>query len=62
MVITIYRGDHLVHLEERQTDVIIGRGLSHPTRSLSKIVCRGQEDPIVSKGILRPDFQANTRP
>ncbi len=36
--------------------------LSHPTRSLSTIVCRGQERPKGSKGTLRPDFQANTRP
>jgi hypothetical protein len=34
--------------------------LSHLTRSLSKIVCRGQEGPKSSKGTLRPDFQANT--
>jgi hypothetical protein len=35
---------------------------SHPTRSLSRIVCRGREGPKGSKGTLRPDFQANTRP
>jgi hypothetical protein len=37
-------------------------GLSHPTRSLSRIVFKGQEHPKCSKGTLRPDFQANTRP
>jgi hypothetical protein len=26
-----------------------------------KIACRGQEHPKVSKGALRPDFQASTR-
>jgi hypothetical protein len=35
---------------------------SHPTRSLNKIGSRGQEHPKGSKGILRPDFQANNRP
>jgi hypothetical protein len=35
-------------------------GLTHPTRSLSKIVCRGQEGPKGSKGNLKPDFQAYT--
>jgi hypothetical protein len=35
---------------------------SHPTRSLSRIVCRGQERPKGRKGTLRPDFQASTRP
>jgi hypothetical protein len=37
--------------------ITICRGLSHPTRSLSRIVCRGQEGPKGSKGTLRPDFQ-----
>jgi hypothetical protein len=37
-------------------------GLSHPTRSLSRIVCKGQERPKGRKGTLRPDIQANTRP
>ncbi len=40
----------------------IYRGLSHHTRSLSRIVCRGRERPKGRKGTLRPDFQANTRP
>ncbi len=44
-----------------ETAITIGRGLSHPTRSLSRIVCRGQEHPKGSKGTLRPDFQARTR-
>ncbi len=43
-----------------QTAITICRELSHPTRSLSRIVCRGQEGPKGSKGTLRPDFQANT--
>ncbi len=35
---------------------------SHPTRFLSRIVCRGQEGPKGRKGgTLRPDFQANTK-
>ncbi len=41
--------------------ITICRGLSHPTRSLSRIVCRGLEDPKGSKRTLRPDFQINTR-
>jgi hypothetical protein len=40
----------------------IRRGLSHLTRSFSRIVCKGQEDPKGSKVTLRPDFQANIRP
>jgi hypothetical protein len=48
--------------KRRQTAITIYNGLSHPTRSLSRIVCRGKEPPIGSKGILRPDFQANNRP
>ncbi len=43
-----------------QTAITIGRGLSHSTRSLSRIVCKGQEHPKDSKGTLRPDFQAST--
>jgi hypothetical protein len=35
--------------------------LSHLTRSLSRIVCKGQERPKGSKDTLRPDFHANTR-
>ncbi len=46
----------------RQKAITIYRGLSHPTRSLSRIVCRGQECPKGRKGTLRPDFQAKTRP
>jgi hypothetical protein len=42
--------------------ITIRRGLTHPTRSLSRIVCRGQDCPECSKGTLRPDFQANTIP
>jgi hypothetical protein len=42
--------------------ITIWRGLSHLTRSLSRIVCRGQECPKGIKGTLRPDFQINTRP
>jgi hypothetical protein len=39
--------------------IIICRGLSHPTRSFSRIVCKG---PKGSKDTLRPDYLANTRP
>ncbi len=39
--------------------ITICRGLSHLTRSLSRIVCRGQAGPKVSKSTLRPDFQPN---
>ncbi len=46
----------------RQTVFIICRRLSHLTRSLSRIVCRGQEGPKGSKVTLRPNFQANTWP
>ncbi len=46
----------------RQTVFIICRSLSHLTRWLSRIVCRGQEGPKGSKGTLRLDLQANTRP
>ncbi len=42
--------------------ITICRSLSHHTRSLSRIVCRVQEIRTGSKGTLRPDFQANTRP
>ncbi len=45
-----------------QTAFTICRGLSNPTRSLSRIVCRGQEPPKGNKGTLRPVFRANTRP
>jgi hypothetical protein len=43
-----------------QTAITICSGLSRPTRSLRRIVCRGQEGSKGSKGTLRPDFQANT--
>jgi hypothetical protein len=46
----------------RQTAITICSGQAHPTRLLSRIVCRGQEAPKGSKNTLRPDFQANTRP
>ncbi len=45
-----------------QTSITICRGLSHLTRSLSRIVCRGQKGPKGSEGTLRPDFQAYARP
>ncbi len=51
----------LLTIMVRQKAIIICRGLSHPTRSLSRIFCRGQERPKGRKGTLRPDFQANTR-
>jgi hypothetical protein len=44
----------------RQKVILICNGLAHPTRSLSRIACRGQEGPKGSKDTLRPDFQANT--
>ncbi len=43
-----------------QKAITICRGLSHPTRSLSRIVCRGKERPKGRKGTLRPDILANT--
>ncbi len=43
-----------------QMAITICRG--HPTKSLNRIVYRGQEGPKGSKGDLRPDLQANTRP
>ena len=43
-------------------EITICRGLSHPSRLLIIIVCRGQERPKGRKGTLRPEFQANTRP
>ncbi len=45
-----------------KTAITICSRLSHPTRSLSIIVCRGQEGPKGRKGTLRPDFQASNRP
>jgi hypothetical protein len=53
---------HALNLKRAQIDITICRGLSHLTRSLSKIVCRGQEGPNGSKGTLRPDFRVNSRP
>jgi hypothetical protein len=44
-----------------QKAITICRGQSHTIRSLSRIVCRGQEHPKGRKDTLRPDFQANTR-
>ncbi len=46
----------------RQTAITFWSSLSHPTRSLIRIVCRWKADPNGSKGTLRPDFQANTWP
>ncbi len=45
-----------------QIAITICRGLPHPTRSLSRIVCRGQDGTKGSKGTLRPDFWAYTWP
>jgi hypothetical protein len=52
----------LLTIRVHQKAIAICRGLSHPTRSLSRIVCRGQERSKGRKGTLRPDFQGNTRP
>ncbi len=52
----------LLTIMVHQKAITICRGLSHPTRSLSRIVCRGQERPKGRKGTLRLDFQANTSP
>jgi hypothetical protein len=38
-------------------DIAIYRELTRLTRSLSRIVCRGQEDHKGSKGTLWSDFQ-----
>jgi hypothetical protein len=38
--------------------ISICSGLPNPTRSLNKIVCRGQEGLQGSKGILKPDIHA----
>ncbi len=46
----------LLTIMVRQKAITICRGLSHQTRSLSRIVCRGQEHPKGRKGTLRPDF------
>ncbi len=52
----------LLTIMMRQKAITICRRLSHPTRSLSRIVCRRQERPKGRKGTLSHDFQANTRP
>ncbi len=52
----------LLTIMVHQKAITICRGLSHLTRSLSRMVCRGQERSKGRKGTLRPDFQANTRP
>ncbi len=46
----------------RQKAITICREMSHLARSVSRIVCGGQQRPKGRKGTLRPDFQANTRP
>ncbi len=43
-----------------QKAITICRGLSHLTRSLSRIDCREQRSPKDRKGTLRPDFQASS--
>jgi hypothetical protein len=48
-------------LDKKRRDMF-SEGNATPIRSLSRTVCRGQEGPTGSKGTLRPDFQANTRP
>ncbi len=48
------------NIPQRITAITNGNGLSHPTRSLSRIVCKGQQGPKGCKGTSRPDFQANT--
>jgi hypothetical protein len=40
----------------------IFRALPQPTRSLGRIVFKGQEGPEGSKGTLMPDFKAKTWP
>ncbi len=52
----------LLTLMVPQKAISFCRGLSHPTRSVSRMVCRGQERPKGRKGTLTPDFQANNRP
>jgi hypothetical protein len=53
-----FLGRPLLTIMVPQKAITICRGLSHPTRSLSRTVCRGQERPKGRKGALRPDFQA----
>jgi hypothetical protein len=43
--------------KKAQADITISSGLSHPTRSLSRIVCRQQEGN--KEDALRPDLKAN---
>jgi hypothetical protein len=44
------------NIPQRITAITNGNGLSHPTRSLSRIVCKW----MYCKGTSRLDFQANT--
>jgi hypothetical protein len=48
------------NIPQRRTAITNGIGLSHPTSSLSRIVCKGQQGPKGCKGTSRPEFQANT--
>jgi hypothetical protein len=61
-LLTIMSVWHTSKKKMRQTAITICRGLSHPTRSLNRIACRGQEGLKGSKGTFRPDFQANSSP
>ncbi len=62
VMLTIMAVRHDSNLEKvGQKAITICSGLSHPTRSLSRIDSRGEEGPKARKGTLRPDFQANTR-
>ncbi len=58
----VWRDSPLLTTIVLQKAITICRGLSHPTRSPSRTVCRGQKRPKGRKGTLRPDFQASTRP
>jgi hypothetical protein len=58
----VRRNSHLLTIMVRLMAITICTGLSHTTRPLSRIVCRGKESPKGSKGTFRPDFQASTRP
>jgi hypothetical protein len=46
----------IITFDALQMAFVICRELSHPTSSLSRIVCRGQEGLKGSKGTLGPDF------
>ncbi len=48
------------NIPQRITAITNGIGLSHPTSSLSRIVCKGQQGSKGCKGTWRPDLQANT--